>query len=467
MINFRDKTSFELNPYQQAFYDSRKENILLTGEFGSGKTSIACLKIHKMMLENPGILIAIFRNISGELESSTVPEYMELIFGNRIGPLDPAYYWHSTRKHLRYPNGSEIRFFAVDKPHQIGQLKNLKLGGLWMDQAEEIIKDVFDLAGGRVRQTNVLNQKLYTCNTEGGDHYLKDLFFRTPLKTKTKEIKICGDKHKVQYGYWQGINNSFLGITPEPMINRKHLKKNYYEDMYITYSNDWVQKYILGNWFGNVGMIYDLTAHNYFEKIKRPQYGERMIGNDYGISNTSPMVLLDILIENGIYWVNSEFYEFDSSIDNAVTAFIGINKTYNFESFVNIGCKRMFQKEGTSQGLSGDGELLGKLTPAFLFAQKGLNFAPFNIEIQVRRSIIQPLFKNGQIKIHESCVNLISELKEFKYKNEKTASNHAIEALERTISFHFLSNQSRALNRSLNMPVNKMQLRETFMNRKF
>jgi len=371
---------------------------------------------------------------------ATIPEYFEVIFQNRQFPA-ANYYYNKTEKHLVCPNQSEVFFIALDKEYQIRKLKGTKFGVLWIDQVEEVDKGIFDMACGRVRHAVPFRQKIFTCNPEGGDHYLKELFFNQDIKTKKENMLFQGAKWPIYYGYWRGLNENYLGITAKPLANKSNIADPlYYENLVRTLPREWVLKYVFANWFGKTGLIYPLNAENIiqhlpFESDELMYPVTRFELNDYGISDTSPMVWLNVVFYNGNYYITDEYYHYNGDIQKTAEYVRDLESKFSIKPLYRIGCDRAFQREGTSNNL----------TPAKLFGQYGVLLSQFRIHLNTRRPILQKLFEQGKIKILESeCQFLLQELRGLKWNNEKSAPAHAVEALERGLAKHYLSSRRSA-----------------------
>jgi len=437
--------TLNLNKWSTKFYLAKEQKICLTGEFGSGKTTIAGIKFNEGLTEYPGTVGVVLRNLGNELDTATIPQYFELVFGNRQRPPYPVYY-HSTKKHVRYPNGSEIWFLAMDDEKSLRKLKNIVIGLLWVEQVEEIKQEVLTMADGRVRQKGAPLQRILTANPEGGDHYLKDMFYVKPIDVQHLEIENSpcqkANGQKIPYGIWQGKDKDHLGIVCKQKANAENLPKGYYENLERNFPYAWVMKYVYSSWFGKSGLIYDIE-NAFINKLpfnlsNIPFPATLLEVGDYAISDTSAMVWLQIIFHDGIYYIISELYEFNSSLGNLLehiknnTEFTCDRK--QLKAFWRIGCPRMFQKEGTSAGVSRTAK---KLTPADLLANEKVYVSSYAVHVTTRQTILEQVFSDGRIKIY-NCPNLEAELKKYKWSDLKNAIAHAIEAMERIISKHEL-----------------------------
>jgi PBSX family phage terminase large subunit len=413
---------FVLNEWQDAFVFSDKRFVALFNEFGSGKTSAGIIKSWLLLEEYANNFGVVIRNFRDDLRNATIPQYFELIFGIR-NYIPPDVGWNKTNNLLTLSNGSQLKFMALDRPEDATKLKNLVIGFFWIEQAEEIPEEVFTMLQGRLRLKSVPHYGFITGNPEGGDHWIKKTFYSHPLNVTVEEI----DGINVQYGFW-GKNDS-LGITARPLSNEKNLPEGYYKGLKETFPREWQIKYIYSMWTGLSGLVYPFEDDNIvyeneqFSLNDLPKYSIVAYAQDYGISDTSPMVWLTLVKHDGTYYVVDEYYEYEKGIDDVCNYVKSLNAIHMKQPLFTVGCPRTFQKEGTSGGRK----------PVHLFRQNGINIDKHAVPFETRQPVLAKLIETKKFKIFSNCENTIKEFRSYKWKNFKTADNHAIEAIERAI----------------------------------
>lgn len=414
------RKTFRLNEFQDRFIFSDERYSALFNEFGSGKSSAGYIKVNQCLWNHPKNFGIVIRNFGDDLLNSTIPQYFDLIYGSRYQIPDNIYY-NQTQKLLRLPNGSELKFIAIDRPDDVRKLKNLVLGFFYIDQAEEIAEEVFTMLEGRLRLSGVKNQGFITGNPEGGDHWIKTKFYSKPINV----TKVTIDSVNTEYGYWQGISDDFLGIVAKPMANKANLPVGYYERLIESYPREWLLKYVYSLWTGKTGMVYPFTDNNiiyepWFKLNTLPKFAQVAYAQDYGISDTSPMVWLTIVKYDEKYYVIDEYYEYEQGIDavNDYVETLDAIRTTKLE--FTVGCPRTFQKEGTSKGK----------TPSHLFRTK---IQSYPVPFESRQPVLAKLMEDERFFVFVNCENTIKEFKSYKWRTFKTAEDHAIEAIERAI----------------------------------
>ncbi len=408
---------FELLDYQDKFLFCTATHRAFFSEFQSGKTAAASMDLI-MNCQKQKIQAAVIRNINYDLISSTIPNLKDLYDWDLTGES-----FNKTHKILELENGSQILFIGLDRPDDVRKLKNIRLGYVLIDQAEEIAQEVFDMASGRLSQEP--GKSVCVGNFEGRDWYWYK-FFQKPLEKGSGIFK--GKKR--DYGVFQGETEDFIGFWPPPFENEKNIKPGYYDDLIRTHSTDWVDKYVFGIPTGNAGLLhkdFDDTRHkvgggDYREFPNSPGY-IRYQGMDYGIASPTAWLFAVHETETDIIYIIDEYYEANESIYVHGPQIKQMMKTYGNPSWI-AGCPRTFQTEK-------DGK-----TPADEYRSSfQIHIEPYPIGIEPRVEIVNRRFKQGKIKIYDRCKHLIRQIEGASWKNiEKNFEDHALEAFHRLVS---------------------------------
>lgn len=93
----------------QTFGDKNILEVLYGGAAGGGKTFILCSLLIFKCLEYPGIIVGLGRNNLSELKSATMTSFYEIFKMFEI----TDYNYNSQSGFIKFPNGSEIRFFSL------------------------------------------------------------------------------------------------------------------------------------------------------------------------------------------------------------------------------------------------------------------------------------------------------------------------------------------------------------------
>jgi len=436
-MKFVDKI-YDMNDYQGYFSDCTAKHRAYFSEFQSGKTTIASGDLIVNCKQFPGIQAAVIRNINYDMLSSTLPNFKEIYDWDLTGDS-----FNKTHKILEFKNGSRILFIALDRPDDVRKLKNIRLGYVMIDQAEEIVKDVFDMATGRLSKEP--NKSVCIGNFEGKGWYWY-MFFANPLTIGTGTFK---GKTR-DYGIFYGEDKEHIGFWPPPFLNESNIRTGYYDELIADHSSDWVDKYVYGLPTGNAGLVhkdYDENRHliratEYFEVPKHISW-ENYEGMDYGIASPTAWLFVVYDRTTDIIYFLDEHYEANQNIGYHGPKVKSMRSVYG-NPILSVGCPKAFQTEK-------DGR-----TPADEYRSKyQINLTQYPIGIEARVEIVNRRFKQNKIKIFDRCQFLRRQIEGITWKNLEKEENHALEAFHRIVA----RIDSTSIRIRLDTPKNEIKMR--------
>jgi len=416
--------NLDLNEYQWKYINCKARHKALFAEFRSGKTTIANIDFIRDLQACPGTNGAIIRNINYELKSTTIPQFKTIYDWDMTGER-----YNQQDKILHLNGGGMVLFIAMDRPDSVKRLKNLPLGRVMFDQAEEIHPSIFDMAIGRISQENAGTESSCVGNFEGKGWYWYK-FFSTWLERNEKTFRCGGDERKREYGVMRGINEDFVGFWPPPFLNAQNVKAGYYESLVQNNPAEWCDKYVWGIAAENAGLIHkdfkgiadDKGGHVFREQLQVPFNFTHYESMDYGVSNPTCWLFAIHNPNDDITYIVDEYYVKGQGISYHAPNIKTKRAEFGMPVWT-VGCPRAFQTER-------DGK-----TPANEYQSTyGINLLKFNIGIDTRIEIVNRRFKQDKIRIHENCVNLRRQLEGITWENMKTYEDHALEAFQRLIA---------------------------------
>jgi len=213
------------------------EALYLQGPFGSGKSVGGCWKLYgagkrswqKYHMPRRSLIV---RNTWETLKQTTWKSFMEWFAS--LGE------WRESKKTFYMPSQQhEFVFAGLDRPKDVAKVKSLEITDFMLDEASEIVHDIFLALQGRkgrypkienkaAAKMNMDPQALCVSNPPDDEHWLVDEFDKNP-----------------KAGYFQFLQPS--GVSPEGE-NIENLPRGYYENLLEQYSSrpDLIQRYVHG-----------------------------------------------------------------------------------------------------------------------------------------------------------------------------------------------------------------------------
>ena len=191
---------------------------------GGGKSFAAVQELKALALENPGFTYVIARKTMPSLRDTT----MKTFFACMEDGLIPRGGHNKTNNIVTLVNGAQFLFRPLD---DLEKLKSLEIAGFFVDEANEIDLDTYNIFKSRVRQKvktkePTMYRTIIALNPGEEDHWIPQLFLH--VKPPNHEM--------------------FQSTT---MDNLKNLPDGYIEELKATFTPDMQQRMIYGL-FGRV-----------------------------------------------------------------------------------------------------------------------------------------------------------------------------------------------------------------------
>lgn len=213
---------YDLNPKQKEFVNSKKKFCLASGGFGSGKTIALAIKLALFAMFFPDNRILVGRKTRKLVETALLEDLFDVF-------PDGIYEYNKGPGNIEFGNGSKILLWGLEasqashgsnmkKAEQ--DIKSLNLGAVFIDQLEEIEKEVFDALRGRLRRKSGINQINMTTNPA---NYWAYSFFKQENRDDSQLIEMS------------------------MLDNKEHLPDGYIED-HMNKPQRYVDRYVHGKW---------------------------------------------------------------------------------------------------------------------------------------------------------------------------------------------------------------------------
>lgn len=229
---------WNLTESQMKFMLTPKKYVLFSGGYGCGKSLVLTLKAAELAEKFPNNYILMGRKTYQELRDTLLKEFFNTI------PTQYIAGFSKSEMKVTWHNGTQIIFRHLDTIAE-SEIRSLNLGAAFIDQAEDISKEVFVGLKGRLRRDSV------------GDGYRKIYMSCNPALTW------LFDEFK------QFPQPEYELIEASTLENRDHLPKEYVEDL-LKYPESYKRQYVYGVWDATL-----LSDRVVFDR----EYQERMMAD--------------------------------------------------------------------------------------------------------------------------------------------------------------------------------------------
>ena len=241
IFGFRDNNTgevmkeWELNSSQERFWKSPEKFVLFSGGFGCGKSLTLVLKAIDLALKYPDNFILMGRRTYPELRDTLLKEFF-----NTCPDIFIKEYFKAEMR-VVFHNNSEIIFRHLDTMAE-SEIRSMNLGQAFIDQAEDISKEVFLALIGRLRRDGIADED-------------RKIFLSSNPKLTWLYQDFKADRKE-----------GYALIEASTLDNQKHLSKSYVENL-LKYPESWKRQYVYGIW--DMSLLSDniVFAREYIERL--------------------------------------------------------------------------------------------------------------------------------------------------------------------------------------------------------
>lgn len=364
---------------------SQKRYIVMKGSAGSGKSvDTAQNYILRLMKDNGRNLVAL-RKTDISNRDSTFAELTGAIY--RMFGDKAEQYWKINKSPLQLTcrhNGNMIIFRGMNDDKQREKLKSItfqkgKLTDVWMEEATEFTQQDLEIIDDRLRgelPDGQFYQIRMTFNPVSKSHWIKRVFF------DFEDANV--ETHHSTY-----LNNRFIDDAYRARMERRRLV-----------DPDGYRIYGLGEWGETGGLI--LSNYIVEEFDTSPGRFDYMVNaQDFGFNHAN--CIGEIGFKDGELYVCKELYVFEKDTDEIIGLAEG-----------------RFQKALTMYCDSAEPDRIR------MWKKAGYKAVPVKKEPNSVRAQIDHL-KQHKIHIHPSCVNVIKEIQQWKWRRDEKTNTYTDE----------------------------------------
>jgi phage terminase large subunit len=253
-----EQNIFEPLPQQKSFIESTKDQVLLSGSFGAGKSRVGCEKGYLLNQYYPGNRGLIVRKHFSDVRSSTIEQTLlkEVIPQSQIVNHNKSEHRIEHITDVIGPDGepvtAEIHYHGLDSgastsdddlPRKIG---STSWGWIFVDEATEVSRGEWNQLQGRLRYDGKM---------------IKSNYYPVPMRQIFGATNPASPQHFLhQIFIDEGRGDHFsMSVKDNP-----HVPQDYKNRLERELSGMYYERYVLGKWVGAEGTIYnefDLETH--------------------------------------------------------------------------------------------------------------------------------------------------------------------------------------------------------------
>ena len=370
----------QLTPTQLKFYNDEHPFVIGTGGVGCGKTFVACHKVFKYVMDNPGV-----RFLVGAYTYNQIKQVLMALLLDEVIHESYIEKTHMTDKTVKMKNGSLIMFKSLT---DVGKLKGINLGGAYIDELTEIKREVVERVQANLRQRPHPCKIFATTNSDTYEHWVYKNFI-DPSKHEN------GDLASV-YNF-RSIDNVFLpDAYLKNILRAKRERPEYYK---IHYEGDWGSR---------KGLVYSFQETNLFnDPLHYSNFDRFIAGVDFG--QTHPFAVVVLGMKEDRFYVVEEFKQPYLKYTECYEVLSGIEQRWGVSVYF---CEH-------SPALIGDMIDLGLNA---IPAPKGQHSVVPGI------GKVRSLLFDQKLFVHETCEFLQKEFASYRYVTEKDSDFDAEES---------------------------------------
>lgn len=226
-------------------FESRAEEVLVSGPAGTGKSRACLEKIHMICLLTPNVRALLLRKTQKSLGSTGLVTWRNHVIKEAQAIGTVVYYGGSQAEppQYRYKNGSTVTIGGLDNP---GRIMSSDYDIIYIQEATEITLEDHEMCTTRLRNWTIsFQQLLMDCNPAGEKHWLK-------LRCNDKKTTLIESRHEDNPQLFDEI------INPDGTVTYKVTEKGAtYIKKLDNLTGIRYKRLRLGLWVSAEGIVYE------------------------------------------------------------------------------------------------------------------------------------------------------------------------------------------------------------------
>jgi PBSX family phage terminase large subunit len=410
-------------PHQLEFHKDNHTFKAIFGAYGSGKTTTAVNELIGHMLAVPNGRSAMLAPTMQMLRETSYKELMDYLPHTFIEDEIKS----KGSEKLILKNGHELLLLPSDSADKI---RSLNLTAFYLEEASNSKFEIYSELTARTR-----NKVAIQFNEDGTQkkNKLLGIICSNPdsgwIRT---EILHKADKVFSNRFYPRDPNyNPFMSAHLHSSYQNKYLDKDFQARIGRGKPDWWVQRYLYGSFDYAEGLVYPMGVEHIIDPFLIPPNWKRIFGVDFGLRDATVMLGAAIDPVEGIVHIYDEHYENEKPVHHHAKKMLAIMQKVPHGMIRGMP---VADPKGQNRG-SDFRSYFGH------YQEYGIFFKPGNNKLESGLMKVFTYFSLGKLKIHSNCVNVIRELREYKYRpteldqdknrGEKPvdANNHSMDAM--------------------------------------
>jgi PBSX family phage terminase large subunit len=382
---------------------------LYGGAMGGGKTVWLCAEAIRLSLQWPGNRGYFCRNTITDFRRST------LVTFSRLCPPEFIRGHYRDDRVIELVNGSEIVYGGLGGEEDLERIKSTEFGWFGIDEATETTEEHFFMLCSRLRWRLPDGRTpryagILASNPEPG--WVKERFVDRSLP-----------------------DHAFIRALPK---DNPHLAQDYEEKLREVYPHEWVRRYVEGSWDVFEGQIYKefVRERHVYRDVEISPWWQHFRSIDHGYTNPT-CCLWGAVDHDGRLWIYDEHYERELVIRENARIIRQKHPDFRGVTLIDPSCFAATQHQGEGKVCSVADE----------YRKFGIVcISPYSrdgwVEEALGINIVKRYLQEDLLRIHESCVNTVTEMLKYRWRDLRTSSadrnaleipvdrdNHAMDAL--------------------------------------
>jgi PBSX family phage terminase large subunit len=228
----------------QAIFTDKRQEVLVSGPYGTGKSRACLEKLHLVCLSRPNVRALMSRSRYDWLRDSASRTFMDHVAAEHIAAGQVHVYGGTVPKQIQYMNGSTIDVVGLN---DINRVMSAEYDLIYVQEATELTLDVWERLGGRLRGSALsYRQLLADCNPSHDQHFLY-------LRAQEGKLVMYESTHE-ENPLWFNVEVDEDG---EFRYSLTESGEDYIGRLESQLSGIWLQRGRYGKWVGAEGAIYD------------------------------------------------------------------------------------------------------------------------------------------------------------------------------------------------------------------